>query len=72
MGMLRCYLLCRASDMWDSKTLALKIALMDATENWETLTKGGLPFHIVFDAEDVCETRELDAGQREAVRILEK
>lgn len=45
---------------------------MDATENWETLTKGGLPFHIVFDAEDVCETRELDAGQREADRILEK
>ena len=25
-----------------------------------------------FDAEDVCETRELDAGQIEADRILEK
>ena len=72
MGMLRRRLFCHASDMWDGETLMLKVALIDATENWETLTEGGSPCPIVFDAEDVRKTRELNAEQIEADEILEK
>jgi hypothetical protein len=72
MGMLRRRLFCHASDMWDGETLALEVALIDATENWKTLTEGGPPCPIVFNAEDVHETRELDAGQREVDEILER
>ena len=34
MGMLRRRLLCYASDQWEGETLALNVALIDATENW--------------------------------------
>ena len=44
---------------------------MQRPESWETLTEGGPPCPIVFDAEDVRETRKLDAGQREADENLE-
>jgi hypothetical protein len=71
MGMLRRRLFCHVSDMWDGETLALKVALFDATESWETLTEGGPPCPIVFDAEDVRETGKQDAGQREADENLE-
>ena len=37
----------------------LKVALIAATENCETLTGGGPPCPIVFDAEDVRKTKEL-------------
>ena len=36
--MLRRRLFYHASDMWEGETLALKVALIEATENWETLT----------------------------------
>ena len=72
MGMLRRRLFCHASDPWEGETLALKVALIEATENWETLTGGGSPpCSIVFDPEDVRETMELDAEQREADESLE-
>ena len=59
-----------ASDMWDGETLALKVALIDATQNWETLTGGGVPCPVVFDPDDVHETMELDKEQREADEAL--
>lgn len=31
----------RASDPWEGETLALKVALIRGTNNWETLTGGG-------------------------------
>ncbi|KZT03136.1 uncharacterized protein LAESUDRAFT_762129 [Laetiporus sulphureus 93-53] len=71
MGMLRRRLFCYASDPWEGETLALKVALIEATENWETLTGGGPPCPVVFDAEDVRETMELDAEQRGADETLE-
>ncbi|KAI6020474.1 hypothetical protein EDC04DRAFT_2737309 [Pisolithus marmoratus] len=63
MGML-CHL-CHASDMWRGKTLALKVALIEATENWEKLTGGGPP------CPDICETMKLDAEQRGVDKTLE-
>jgi hypothetical protein len=70
-GMLPRRLFCLASDPWEGETLALKVALIDATEDWETLTGGGPPCPVVFDAEDVRETRKLDEEQRKADKILE-
>ncbi|KAI6042363.1 protein kinase subdomain-containing protein PKL CAK Fmp29 [Pisolithus marmoratus] len=71
MGMLRRRLFCHASDPWEGETLALKVALIEATENWETLTGGGPPCSVVFDAEDARKTMKLDAEQRGADETLE-
>jgi hypothetical protein len=38
MRKLRCRLFRHASDPWEGKTLAPKVALIQAMENWETLT----------------------------------
>ena len=60
------------SVLWEGEILALKVALIEATENWETLTgPGGLSCPVTFDAEDVRETKELDAKQRKADRTLD-
>ena len=64
-GMLRRRLFHYAGDPWEGETLALKVALIEATKNWET------PCPIVFDAEDIRETMKLDAVQREADESLE-
>ncbi|KAI6021916.1 hypothetical protein EDC04DRAFT_2732280 [Pisolithus marmoratus] len=69
MGML-CHL-CHASDMWRGKTLALKVALIEATENWEKLMGGGPPCPVMFNSEDICETMKLDAEQRGVDKTLE-
>ena len=60
-----------ASEPWEGETLALKVALIDATERWEMFTGGRAPCPVVFDAEDVRETRELDAKQRGADEAFE-
>ncbi|KAF8999017.1 protein kinase subdomain-containing protein PKL/CAK/Fmp29 [Hymenopellis radicata] len=70
-GMLRRRLFYHASDPWEGETLALKVDLIQATENWETLTGGGAPCPLVFDAEDVRETMKLDEVQRGADEALE-
>ena len=64
MGVLRRRLFCHASDPWEGETLALKVALIKAAKNWETLTGGGMPCPIAFDAEDMRETMKLDEVQR--------
>ena len=71
MSTLRQRLFCHASDPWEGETLMLKVALIEATENWETLTEGGLPCPVVFDTKDVRETVKLNAEQREADESLE-
>ncbi|KAI5989223.1 hypothetical protein EDC04DRAFT_2816688, partial [Pisolithus marmoratus] len=53
------------------KTLALKVALIEATENWEKLTGGGPPCPVMFNSEDICETMKLDAEQRGVDKTLE-
>jgi len=63
-GVLRSRLFCHTSDLWEGETLALKVALIEATENWETLTGGGAPYPAMFGAEDVRKTMELDKVQR--------
>ncbi|KIO03722.1 hypothetical protein M404DRAFT_9474 [Pisolithus tinctorius Marx 270] len=60
-----------AGDPWEGETLALKIALIQATERWKTLAGGGLPCPVVFDPDDVRETMKLGAEQREADECLE-
>lgn len=70
-GTLRRRLFCHARAPWEGETLDLKVALIQATENWETLAGAGLPCPIVFDPDDVCETMKLDAALREADHYLE-
>jgi hypothetical protein len=70
-GMLRRRLFHHASDPWEGETLALKVVLIEATENWEALTGGGAPCPVVFDAKDVRETLKLDEVQRRADETLE-
>ena len=70
-GMLRRRLFYLASNPWEGETLALKVALIRATENWETITDGGMPCPVVFDDEDVRKTMKLDEVQREADETLE-
>jgi hypothetical protein len=71
MGVLRRRLFGHASDPWEGETLALKVALIEATKDWKTLTGGGLPCPVVFDPDDVRETMKLDAEQKEADECLE-
>ncbi|TBU29358.1 hypothetical protein BD311DRAFT_864739 [Dichomitus squalens] len=71
MGNLRRRLFCHASDPWEGETLALKDDLIGAMEIWETLTGGGAPCPVVFDAEDVHETMQLDEARRGANETLE-
>ena len=71
MCVLRGRLFHHASNPWEGETLELKVALIQATERWETLTGGGAPCPVVFDAEDVRETTELNEVQRRADEALE-
>ncbi|KAF8591989.1 protein kinase subdomain-containing protein PKL CAK Fmp29 [Ramaria rubella] len=71
MGVLRRRLFCHASDPWEGETFALKVALIQATKNWKTLTGGGPPCPIVFDPDNVREMMKLDAEQQEADESLE-
>ncbi|KAF8999015.1 protein kinase subdomain-containing protein PKL/CAK/Fmp29 [Hymenopellis radicata] len=52
-----------ASAPWDGESLPLKVALIYATEHWETLTGGGAPCPVAFDAKDVRETMKMDEYQ---------
>lgn len=70
-GVLRRRLFSYARAPWEGETLELKVALIQATENWETLSGGGLPCPIVFDPDDIRETMKLDAVQREMDEYLE-
>ncbi|KAG7441085.1 protein kinase subdomain-containing protein PKL/CAK/Fmp29 [Guyanagaster necrorhizus] len=70
-GVLRRRLFHHASEPWEGETLALKVALMDATANWEALTGGGAPCPVAFDAEDVRETKKLDGVQSGADEVME-
>ena len=60
-----------ASWPWLGETLELKYELIKAAENWETLTGGSSPCPVVFETDDVRETKRLDAEQRRAMRNLE-
>ncbi|KAF8161339.1 protein kinase subdomain-containing protein PKL/CAK/Fmp29 [Crassisporium funariophilum] len=53
---------------WMGETLKLKIALIHATEDWEKFTGHGTPCPLVFDADDIRETKELCKVQTEADR----
>ncbi|KAF9059859.1 protein kinase subdomain-containing protein PKL/CAK/Fmp29 [Rhodocollybia butyracea] len=60
-----------ASEPWEGETFALKDALIYATEKWERLTGGGAPCPVAFDAEDVRETKKLEAMLREDDKMFE-
>ena len=70
MGMLGYRLFHHTSNPWEGESLTLKVALIQATEKWETLTGRGAPCPVVFDAEDVRETMKLDEEQRETDAAL--
>jgi hypothetical protein len=69
-GMFRRRLFCPASKPWEGETLTLKVALTQATKNRKTLTGGRSRCPVVFDPDDVRETMDLEAEQREADESL--
>ena len=74
MGPLRSRLFSLASHPWEGETLWLKVALIQAMEHWEELIggEGGVPCPVVFDAEDVRQTMELNKEQEEAETAMEE
>ncbi|KAF8902691.1 hypothetical protein CPB85DRAFT_1321095 [Mucidula mucida] len=60
-----------ASAAWMGETLALKVALIAATENWETLTGGSTPYPVTFDAVDVLKTMGLEEYLKVADEVME-
>lgn len=71
MGVLRRRLFDHAGQPWEGETIALKVDLIEATKNWETLTEGSAPCPIIFDDEDVRKTMELDADLRDADEVMQ-
>ncbi len=69
--LLRRRLFHHASAVWEGETLELKVALIEATRGWETLTGGGAPCPLVFDAEDVRETMRLNEVQTQADETMD-
>jgi hypothetical protein len=65
MGVLRSRLVYQVSKPWEGETLMLKVALIQATENWKTLTGVGVLCPVVFDTEDGLQTMKLDELQCE-------
>ncbi|KAF5375832.1 hypothetical protein D9615_008232 [Tricholomella constricta] len=51
----------QAGAPWEGETHALKTSLIEATEIWGWLTGDGVPCPVVFEPEDLCETKELSA-----------
>jgi hypothetical protein len=61
-----------ASRPWVGETLDLKLALIDATEKWESFAGKGVPCPIAFDAEDVRKMKELGEVQEKADKIIKE
>ncbi|KAF9819586.1 hypothetical protein IEO21_02050 [Rhodonia placenta] len=68
---LRSRLFDQAGSPWEGDALDLKVALIRATERWETLTGLGAPCPVIFDADDVRETRKLNELQEKTDRAFE-
>ncbi|EED83412.1 predicted protein [Postia placenta Mad-698-R] len=68
---LRSRLFDHAGSPWEGDALDLKVALIRATERWETLTGLGAPCPVIFDADDVRETRKLNELQEKTDRAFE-
>ncbi|KAI1794467.1 protein kinase subdomain-containing protein PKL/CAK/Fmp29 [Ganoderma leucocontextum] len=72
-GVLRRRLFYHARSPWRGESLELKLALIRATEKWETLTgSGGSPCPIVFDPDEVRKTSELETELEKSDELLEK
>ncbi|KAF8906175.1 protein kinase subdomain-containing protein PKL CAK Fmp29 [Mucidula mucida] len=61
-----------ARSPWRGESLELKLALIRAMEAWQTLTGGSSPCPIVFDPDDVRETRELEAAKENSDELMAK
>lgn len=61
----------QAGGPWEGETVELKTALIQATEEWEELTGGGVPCPIEFDAQDLRETTALNEELSPADRGFE-
>jgi hypothetical protein len=71
MCVLRSRLFYHAGNPWEGETLELKVALIQATERWDTLTGGGTLCPIMFDAGDARKTMELNEVQNKADKVFE-
>jgi hypothetical protein len=71
LSILRRRLFTHSSAPWEGETIALKIALIEAMQNWDILAGEDKPCPIVFDAEDVRETMKLDKVLTEMGEAIE-
>ncbi|KAH9851402.1 protein kinase subdomain-containing protein PKL/CAK/Fmp29 [Lenzites betulinus] len=71
MGILRRRIFIHARALWEGETFELKVPLIHATERWEALAGEGVPCPIVFDPNDVRETKKLHAVRREMDGYME-
>jgi hypothetical protein len=71
MGMFRRRLFCYAGYPWEGESLELKVALIQATKEWKTLTEEATPCPVVFDPDDVRKTLHMDEEQRQVDDSLE-
>ncbi|KAJ7066446.1 protein kinase subdomain-containing protein PKL/CAK/Fmp29 [Mycena amicta] len=71
MSMFRHRLFDRAGAPWEGETHDLKTALIEATEMWGRLTGESGPCPIVFEPEDIRETKELSAKLQSADETFE-
>lgn len=71
LGTLRRRLFDYTGEPWEGETIALKLALIEATENWNRITGGGAPCPVAYDAEDVQETKKLDKVLSEADKTMD-
>ncbi|PPQ92084.1 hypothetical protein CVT25_008265 [Psilocybe cyanescens] len=69
-SMFICQLFDRAGSPWEGETHALKTTLIQATEMWGRLTPTPTPCPVVFEPEDLRETKELSARLQVADEIL--
>lgn len=72
MDVLRRRLFHNARAPWEGETIELKVALIEATRNWEELTGGGGLCPIEFDADEVHEAMALNKELRETEGLMEK
>ncbi|KAG6824493.1 hypothetical protein H0H92_006704 [Tricholoma furcatifolium] len=63
---LRSRLFTHAGNPWQGEPLELKVALIEATRMWGALTRKDTPCPVVFDADDVRKTMEMNKLQTEA------
>jgi hypothetical protein len=69
--LLRARLFACAGYPWQGEPLGLKVALIEATQQWEALVEDGTTCPVTFDEEDIRKTMELKEAQAQADEVVD-